>query len=257
MDIYLLTQKDETNLWHQRLGYFNFRDIARLSKKGIVKDLPKLSKVDNPIYKGCQIGKQTRVFHKKVTSIETTRPLELLHIDMAGPTRVESLGGKKYFMVVVNDFSRYTWVAFLREKSKAFTELLNICKRIQVEKYLTIKRIQSNHGREFDNHKFSNLCKELGVKHEFLAPETPQQNRVAERKNKTLFNMATIMFLSRNIAKRFWAEAISMACYVSNRVYLRPGISTTPMNYGVAKSQLSNTLKYLIALVMFFKIENI
>jgi len=74
------------------------------------------------------MGKQTRVSHKKVTSIGTIRPLKLLHMDLAGPTRIESLGGKKYFMVMINDLSRYTWVAFLREKFEAFKEYLNICK---------------------------------------------------------------------------------------------------------------------------------
>lgn len=141
-DTCLLTQKDETNLWHQRLRHLNFRNLTRLSKKGIVKDHPKLSKVDNLICKSCQMGKQIRVSHKKVISIRTTRSLELLYMDLAGPTRTESLGGKKYFMVVVNDFSRYTWVSFLRGKSEAFNEFLNIYKWIQVEKDLTIKRIQ-------------------------------------------------------------------------------------------------------------------
>ncbi len=240
-DTCLLTQKDETNLWHQRLGHLNFRDLARLSKKGIVKDLPKLSKVDNPICKGCQMGSKLESLIRKLHLLGTTRPLELLHMDLAGPTRMESLGGKKYFMVVVDDFSRYTWVAFLREKSKAFNEFLNICKRIQVEKDLTIKRIQSDHGREFENHKFSNWCEELGVKHEFSAPKTPQQNGVAERKNRTLLNMATTMLSSKNIAKRFWAEAISIACYVSNRVYLRPGTSKTPYELWSGKKP---TIKY-------------
>lgn len=163
-------QKDDTNLWYQRLGYLNFRDLARLSKKGIVKDPPNLSKADNPICKSCQMGKQTIVSHKKVTYIGTTRPLELLHIDLACPTRTESLGGKKYFIVIVDDFLRYSWISFLREKSKAFKEFLNICKWIQVEKDLIIKRIYSDHGREFENKKFSSWCEEFGVKHKFSAP---------------------------------------------------------------------------------------
>lgn len=97
-DICLVNQMDETNFWHQRLGHLNFKDVARLNKKGIVKDLPKLSKVDNLICKGYQMGKQTRVSHKKVTSVGTTRPLEPFHMDLAGLTRMESLGGM-YFMV--------------------------------------------------------------------------------------------------------------------------------------------------------------
>lgn len=227
-DTCLLTPKDETNLWHQRLGHLKFGDLTSLSKKGIVKDLPKLSKVDNFICKSYQIRKQTRVSHKKVTSIGTTRPLKLLHMDLTGLTRTESLDGKKYFMVVVDDFLRYNWVTFLRDKSQAFKEFLNICKRIQVEKDSTIKRIKSDHRREFENKKFSSCCKEFGVKHEFSAPKTLQQNGMDERKNITLLNMTTTMLSSKNIVKRFWAEAISTTCYVSNRVYLRPGTSKTP-----------------------------
>lgn len=114
------------------------------------------------------MGKQTKVSHKKVTSIGTIRPLELLRMDLASPTKTKSLGGKKYFMVMVDDFSRYTWLSFLKEKSKAFNEFLNICKWIQVEKDLTIKRIWSDHGREF-----SSWCEEFGVKNEFLTPKIP------------------------------------------------------------------------------------
>lgn len=135
-----MTQKDETNIWHHRLGHLNFKDLARLSKKEIVKDLPKLSKVDNPRCKGYQMGKQTKVSHKKVTSIGTTRPLELLHMNFVGSNRTKSVGGKKYFMVMVDDFLRYPWVAFLRDKSEAFKEFLNIYKWSQVEKD-HIKRI--------------------------------------------------------------------------------------------------------------------
>lgn len=85
-------------------------------------------------------GEAPRVSHKKVTSIRTTKPLELLHMDLVGPTRTKSLGGKKYFMVMVDDFSRYTWVAFLRRKFETFNEFLNICKSIQVDKDITMKK---------------------------------------------------------------------------------------------------------------------
>lgn len=71
--------------------------------------------MDNPICKGCQTRKQSKASHKKLTQIGTSRPSELLHMDLARPTRIESLGGKKYVFMVVDDFSRFTWVAFLRE----------------------------------------------------------------------------------------------------------------------------------------------
>ena len=106
--ICLISHSEETTLWHQRLGHLNFKDLAKLSRKSLVRHLPSLNKVDNSICKGCQMGKQSKASHKKLTQIGTSRPLELLHMDLAGPTRTESLGGKRYFFVVVDDFSRFT-----------------------------------------------------------------------------------------------------------------------------------------------------
>lgn len=102
----LISHSEETTLWHQRLGHLNFKDLARLIKKSLIKHLPSLNKVDNPIHKGFQMGKQSKASHKKLTQIGTSTPLELLHMDLAGPTR--SLGGKRYFFMVVDDFSRFT-----------------------------------------------------------------------------------------------------------------------------------------------------
>lgn len=186
--------------------------------------LPNLNKLDNLIYKGCQM-EQIKVPHKKLTQIGTSKPLELLHIDLARPTRTKSLGEKTYFFVIVDDFSRYMWVIFLREKLDAFAEFINICKRMKIEKDISIKKIRSDHGGEFENHKFSSWCDKISIKHEFSAPMTPQQNGVTERKNRTLLNMATCMLIFKNVAKILWAEAIDTTCYVSNRVLIRTGTS--------------------------------
>lgn len=109
-----MSHTDEFDLWHRRLGYINFCDLVKLSSKQLVKVLPKLSKIGNPICGGCQLGKQTKNAHPKTTHIRTSRPLELLHMDLISPTRTESFGGTRYFLVVVDDFSRFTWVAVLR-----------------------------------------------------------------------------------------------------------------------------------------------
>lgn len=130
--------------------------------------------------------------------------------------------------MVVDDLSRFTWVAFLREKSKAFDEFILMCNKMQTKKELTIKRIRSDHGGEFENHKFSKWCDEIRIKHEFLASKTPQQNGVVERKNKTLHDMANVMLTNKGLAKRFWVEAINTACYVSKRVFLRLDTIKTP-----------------------------
>lgn len=98
---------------------------------------------------------------------------------------------------------------------------------MQNEKDNTFKRIRSDHGGEFENHKFSNWCNEMGIKHEFLAPKTPQQNGVVERKNRALQEMANVMPTSKNMAKKFWAEVVNTTCYIINQVYLRPRTTKT------------------------------
>ena len=107
---------DVLELWHQRLGHANFKQVAKVSKLEDVVGLPKFRKVEKTIYGACQMGKQTKENHRKVNVISTSCCLELLHVHLMGPTRMESLGGKQYIMVIVDDFSRYTRVEFLREK---------------------------------------------------------------------------------------------------------------------------------------------
>ena len=106
-------------LWHQRFGHANFKQVAKVSKFEAVEGLPKFGKVEKAFCGACQMGKQTKASHHKVNVITSSWCLELLHVDLMRPTRTESLGGKRYIMVIVDDFSRYTWVEFLREKSEA------------------------------------------------------------------------------------------------------------------------------------------
>ena len=101
--------------------------MAKLSKLEAVVGLPKFGNVEKTIYGTCQMGKQTKTNHQKVNVISTSRSLKIPHVDLMGPTRSESLGGKRYIMVIVDDFLRYTWVEFLIEKSEASEKLENLC----------------------------------------------------------------------------------------------------------------------------------
>ncbi|CAL8138375.1 unnamed protein product [Prunus armeniaca] len=228
-------------LWHQRLGHVNFRDLHKLSKRELVSGLPKLEKSDEHVCEGCQLGKQIRVSHKKVKHIQTNVIIELVHMDLVGPIQTVSLGGKKYILVMVDDFSRFTWVSFLREKSETFQRFKSVCHLLQKEKmtsHLPLVRIRTDHGSEFENSQFLKFCEEMGIKHEFSAPITPQQNGVVERKNRVLVEMARVMLNSKNLAKHFWAEAVNTACYISNRVFVRSGTKQTP--YEIWKGKKPN-----------------
>ncbi|KAK0586597.1 hypothetical protein LWI29_009370 [Acer saccharum] len=221
---------NKLDLWHQRLGHMNFKDLKKLEKHGIVRGLPNLGKKLEVVCEPCQLGKQTKVPHKKNSYIATKRPLELVHMDLMGPIQTESINGKKYIFVCVDDFSRFTWVYFLRNKTEAFDYFKKFCNQVQNEKGLDIKkicRIRSDHGTEFENAKFSEFCDGLGISHEFSAPRTPQQNGVVERKNRVLQEMARVMLNSKKVPRNLWAEAVNTACYVSNRVFKRPGTKQT------------------------------
>ena len=95
-------------LWHHRFGHANFKKVAKVSKLEAVEGLPKFGKVEKTICGACQMGKQTKASHPKVNVIATSCCLEILHVDLMGPIRIGSLGGKRYIMVIVDDFSRYT-----------------------------------------------------------------------------------------------------------------------------------------------------
>jgi hypothetical protein len=132
---------DDIELWHRRLGHLNFSDMLKIAGREIVKDLPKMEKTGKGICGSCQLGKHTRAAHKKTSGIQTSINLELLHMDLMGSTRTASLGGKRYILVIVDDFSRYSWAIPLREKSDAFDAALHLFKKIQVEQNCQIMRI--------------------------------------------------------------------------------------------------------------------
>ena len=137
------------DLWHQRMGHASYEHQSIVSKHESVLGMPTLSRVSNVVCGPCQLGKQTKAKHLSTQTSTTSRPLELLHLDLMGPTRTESLGGKRYIMVAVDDFTRYTWVILLRSKSDAPEHIEALCIRLQNEKNLKIDRISSDHGKEF------------------------------------------------------------------------------------------------------------
>jgi hypothetical protein len=152
--------------------------------------------------------------------LTTDRPLELLHMDLFGPIAYISIGGSKYCLVIVDDYSRFTWVFFLQEKSQTQETLKGFLRWAQNEFGLRIKKIRSDNGTEFKNSQIEGFHEEEGIKHEFSSPYTPQQNGVVERKNRTLLDMASTMLDEYKTSDRFWAEAVNTACYAINRLYL-------------------------------------
>jgi transposase InsO family protein len=168
----------------------------------------------------CQVGKQVGVHHPHKNIMTTDRPLELLHMDLFGSIAYISIGGSKYCLVIVDNYSRFTWVFFLQEKSQTQEILKRFLRWAQNEFGLRIKKIRSDNGTEFKNSQIEGFLEEEGIKREFSSPYTPQQNGVVERKNRTLLGMARTMLDEYKTPDRFWAEAINTACYSINCIYL-------------------------------------
>jgi len=126
------------------------------------------------------MGKQTKNCFKQKYVVSTSRPLELLHIDLFGPSRTMSIGGNSYGLVVVDDYSRFTWTLLIATKDDAYHVFKKLVKVIQNKKNNCISVIKSYHGGEFQNERFDKFCEKFGIKHNFSAPRTSQQNGVSE-----------------------------------------------------------------------------
>ncbi|GKA01299.1 retrovirus-related pol polyprotein from transposon TNT 1-94 [Tanacetum coccineum] len=219
--ICLATIDENSTLWHRRLGHANMRLIQSLASKELVRNLPKL-KFDQHFCDACKIGKQAHASHKAKNIVSTTRCLELLHMDLFGPSAVRSYGGNRYTLVIVDDYSRYTWTRFLKDKTEAFDQFEIFSKKIQNQLGCTIVSIRTDHGREFDNEvQFGEFCNANGITHNFSAPRTPQSNGVVERKNRTLQEMSRTMLNEQLLPQKFWCNAVDTSTYILNRILIR------------------------------------
>ena len=148
-----------------------------------------------------------------------------------GPARVQSLGGKKYILVVVDDFTKYTWVVLLKDKGEALEKMIHLGKKLQVEKDTVIARIRSDHRREFENTKLATFCNDQGTHQEFFSPKTPQQNGIVKRKNRVVQEMALVMLHNKKLPKSFWGEVVNTACHTFNRAYFRLDSKKSPYEF--------------------------
>jgi len=202
--------------------------LNKLISKDLVIGLPKLKFEKDHICEACLKGKQVKNSFKIKKVVSSLKPLELLHMDLFGPSRTMSLSGNYYALVIVDDFSRFTWALFLESKSDAFSAFKKLARRLQNTKNNNIGSIRSDHGGEFQNEKFSKFCEKMGILHNFSAPRTPQQNGVMERKNRSLEELARTMLSESSLPKYFWVDVVSTSCYVMNRVLIRPILKRTP-----------------------------
>nr|GFA26106.1 hypothetical protein [Tanacetum cinerariifolium] len=160
--------------------------------------LSKASKTKSWLWHPCAMGKSTKKTHEPKSEDTNQEKLYLLHMDLCGPMRVESVNGKKYILVIVDDYSRFTWVKFL------------------------------HNGTEFVNKMLRDYDEEVGISHETSVARSPQQNGVVERRNRTLIEAARTMLIYAQTLLFLWAEAVATECFTQNRSIVRLRRGKTP-----------------------------
>ncbi|GJT67697.1 putative ribonuclease H-like domain-containing protein [Tanacetum coccineum] len=219
---------DESNKWHRRLGHVNFKNLNKLVKGNLVRGLPSKIFQNDHTCVACQKGKQHKASCKAKSVSSISHSLQLLHMDLFGPTSVRSLNHKTYCLVITDDFSRFSWVFFLRTKDETSAILKDFIRQIENQLNQKVKTIRCDNGTEFKNKDVIEFCGSKGIKREYSNARTPQQNGVAERKNRTLIEAARTMLADSFLPNTFWAEAVSTACYVLNRVLVTKPHNKTP-----------------------------
>ena len=185
----LLGKEDEDWLWHKRLGHINFENLVKICSKEAIRDIPSIKKPPNSMCSSCQKGKLTRSTFK-TKEYYFGKPLELVHTNVCGPMRKQSLNGDKYFMLCIDNYSRMKWILFLKHKSEALENFETFKNIIENQVGRRIKCLISDRGGEFISDDFNEFYHKHGIRRQFSTARTPQKNGVVERKNRSIQEMA-------------------------------------------------------------------
>jgi transposase InsO family protein len=219
--------EDDTRKWHARYGHLNFQSLKRMCQDNLVEGLPKIECAVE-VCRGCLVGKQRRLSFPQQAEFRARESLELLHGDLCGSITPPTPAGNRFFLLLVDDFSRYMWIILMKTKDKAFAAFKEVKIEIEVEKKEKVKALRTDRGYEFNSDVFVEYCKKTSIKRFLTAPYSLQQNDVVERRNHTVLGMARSMMKSMRIPAEFWGEAVTTAVYILNRATTKSLTGMTP-----------------------------
>ncbi|KAK4402464.1 Retrovirus-related Pol polyprotein from transposon TNT 1-94 [Sesamum angolense] len=219
--------------------------LPRLKKyyqKKMMTDLPQIQAIEGAC-EACLQGKQHKKPFPSRTSWRAKAVLELIHTDVCGPMRTPSHEQNRYFILFIDDYSRMTWVYFMREKSEVFKVFKKFKNLVEKQSGRSIKVLRSDRGKEYNNSEFDKFCEEEGIEHQTTVSYNPQQNGVSERKNRTVMEMARSMLQEKHLPKAFWAEAVYTAVYLLNRCPTKAVQNMTPIEAWSGKKPSAKHLR--------------
>ena len=207
---------NKTDLWYQRLAHMNVKQIHQLVDNSTGIELPPNEK--QSFCEACVKGKMHRLPHHPLKEIKSTERLQLVYTDVCGPMQTLSRGGSRYFITFTDDYSRYCKTYFLKKKSEALAKFQEFKEAAENETGLKIKGLRADRGGEYLSEEFECYLRENGIRSEFTAAYSPQQNGVAERLNRILVEAARSMLNHAGLTYSFWTEAIATTTYLRNRM---------------------------------------
>ncbi|KAI5314901.1 hypothetical protein L3X38_044077 [Prunus dulcis] len=201
----------------------------------MVVGLPEI-KEDRQVCEGCVLGKQSREAFPREAISRASTPLELIHSDICGPMQTVTKAGNRFFLTFIDDCTRMCWVYFLRHKSEALCVFKKFKATVELQSGYKLKQSRSDRGGEYTSVEFERFCDNAGIERQLTTSYTPQQNGVAERKNRTIVEMAKCLLLEKKIPLDFWAEAVNTSVYILNRCPTKALSKKTPFEaYGGRK----------------------
>lgn len=207
---------DEAWKWHARFGHINFTALRKMGREQLVRGLPAVSQVDQ-LCEACLAGKHRRTPFPQQAQQRSLEPLQLLHGDLCGPISPPTPSGNRYFLLLVDDYSRFMWLSLLPSKDGAAAAIKRIQAAAERKSGKKLRALRTDRGGEFLVHHFADYCAELGVRRETTAPYSPQQNGVVERRNQSVVGTARSMLKAKGLPGMFWGEAVTTAVYLLNR----------------------------------------
>ncbi|KAL0431249.1 UNVERIFIED_CONTAM: Retrovirus-related Pol polyprotein from transposon TNT 1-94 [Sesamum radiatum] len=216
-----------SDLWHKRLGHISVKGLDLLHKQGMLKE-----KCDDISFcDDCILGKHHKVQFPSSSSHKPTSSsciLDYVHADVWGHANVPTHGGNRYFLSIIDNYSRKVFVFLIKHKSEVFEKFKNWKILVENQTGKTLKALRTDNGLEFCNQQFYDLCDEFGIKRHMTTPYTPQQNGVAERMSTTLLNKVRCLLISSGLSKSFWSDALMTAAYLIDRSPSVPLLGKVP-----------------------------
>jgi hypothetical protein len=208
---------DEVNpneLWHRRYTHINYQALPFLKK--MVEGIPELQSTHEGMCKGCALGKNIKKPFPSSNN-RSKETLDLIHSDVCSPMPVKSLGGSLYYVIFIDDYSRKTWLYLLKTRDEVFNKFQEFKAEIENLTNKKIKTLRTNNGGEYTSKEFVAFCKSAGIRRELIVPHNPQQNGVAERKNRSIEETVKSLLNDQGLSMYLWGEATMTAIYVQNK----------------------------------------